>query len=112
MDPGTPRIRAMQLQHAAAALSDAPKVLLAGDWNTNTLNSETIRCADISRNCRCKKTPLIRDRESLPISCRAAPPIFIPWTDSAKRVFGTHGLGLAMFVLAGHPLVPPVIPTG
>lgn len=35
----TPRIRANQLGTAASALRQAPKVLLAGDWNTNTLNS-------------------------------------------------------------------------
>ena len=35
----TPQLRARQLKHTAVALSQAPKVLLAGDWNTNTLNS-------------------------------------------------------------------------
>ncbi|HKX12176.1 MAG TPA: hypothetical protein VJP40_03410, partial [bacterium] len=35
----TPRIRARQLGEATTALRQAPKVLLAGDWNTNTLNS-------------------------------------------------------------------------
>jgi endonuclease/exonuclease/phosphatase family metal-dependent hydrolase len=35
----TPKIRAAQLQQAATALREDSKVLLAGDWNTNTLNS-------------------------------------------------------------------------
>lgn len=35
----SPKIRAGQLGEAAQALGRAPRVLLGGDWNTNTINS-------------------------------------------------------------------------